>query len=179
MEGQEGSAPVTGVYARKSTGLVREGGAWSVLIYNINFVSIGMMTLFTVLLIPAFYPGGNMQLALLICLVVVLPTSMVFAMFSAAMPRSGGDYVYGQPRARALVGDDVELEPDRLVDPLRRRSIRLLRVLRSDAPVPQPGRPDREPGLIDFGDRLSTPTPERSSPARSSSWSRSRSSPSG
>lgn len=83
-----------GVYARRSTGLVREGGAWSVLIYNINFVSIGLMTLFAVLLIPAFYPGGNMQLAFLICLIVVLPTSMVFAMFSAAMPRSGGDYVY-------------------------------------------------------------------------------------
>lgn len=85
---------IGGVYARRSTGLVREGGAWSVLIYNINFVSIGLMTLFAVLLIPAFYPGGNMQLAFLICLIVVLPTSMVFAMFSAAMPRSGGDYVY-------------------------------------------------------------------------------------
>ena len=91
---QENSAQAGGVYARKSTGLVREGGAWSVLIYNINFVSIGLMTLFAVLLIPAFYPGGNMQLAFLICLIVVLPTSMVFAMFSAAMPRSGGDYVY-------------------------------------------------------------------------------------
>ncbi len=90
----ENSAQAGGVYARKSTGLVREGGAWSVLIYNINFVSIGLMTLFAVLLIPAFYPGGNMQLAFLICLIVVLPTSMVFAMFSAAMPRSGGDYVY-------------------------------------------------------------------------------------
>lgn len=91
---QENSPQAGGVYARKSTGLVREGGAWSVLIYNINFVSIGLMTLFAVLLIPAFYPGGNMQLAFLICLIVVLPTSMVFAMFSAAMPRSGGDYVY-------------------------------------------------------------------------------------
>lgn len=86
--------PASGVYARKSTGLVREGSAWSVLVYNINFVSIGLMTLFALLLIPAFYPGGNVQLAFLICLVVVLPTSMVFAMFSAAMPRSGGDYVY-------------------------------------------------------------------------------------
>src|SRR3989442_11549697 len=95
MAGQDSSAQVaSGVYARKSTGLVREGGAWSVLIYNINFVSIGLMTLFAVLLIPAFYPGGNMILAFLICLIVVLPTSMVFAMFSAAMPRSGGDYVY-------------------------------------------------------------------------------------
>ncbi len=95
MSEQDGSAQVTaGVYARKSTGLVREGGAWSVLIYNINFVSIGMMVLFAMLLIPAFYAGGNMQLSFLIGLVVVLPTSMVFAMFSAAMPRSGGDYVY-------------------------------------------------------------------------------------
>ena len=92
---ESGGAPsVSGVYARRSTGLVREGSAWSVLIYNINFVSIGLMTLFALLLIPAFYPGGNVQLAFLICLVVVLPTSMVFAMFSAAMPRSGGDYVY-------------------------------------------------------------------------------------
>jgi amino acid transporter len=82
------------VYARRSTGLVREGSPWSVLIYNINFVSIGLMTLFALALIPAFYPGGNVQLAFLICLIVVLPTSMVFAMFSAAMPRSGGDYVY-------------------------------------------------------------------------------------
>ncbi len=92
---ESGEMPAaTGVYARRSTGLVREGSAWSVLIYNINFVSIGLMTLFALLLIPAFYPGGNVQLAFLICLIVVLPTSMVFAMFSAAMPRSGGDYVY-------------------------------------------------------------------------------------
>ena len=90
----EGMQAASGVYARKSTGLVREGSAWSVLVYNINFVSIGLMTLFALSLIPAFYPGGNVQLAFLICLVVVLPTSMVFAMFSAAMPRSGGDYVY-------------------------------------------------------------------------------------
>jgi basic amino acid/polyamine antiporter, APA family len=89
-----GAPAASGIYARKSTGLVREGSAWSVLIYNINFVSIGLMTLFALALIPAFYPGGNVQLAFLICLVVVLPTSMVFAMFSAAMPRSGGDYVY-------------------------------------------------------------------------------------
>src|SRR5581483_5532364 len=42
----------------------------------------------------AFYPGSSIQLSFLIALIVVLPTSMVFAMFSAAMPRSGGDYVY-------------------------------------------------------------------------------------
>jgi APA family basic amino acid/polyamine antiporter len=90
----EKQGTATGIYARQATGLVREGGAWSVLIYNINFVSIGLMTLFAMLLIPAFYPGSSIQLSFLIALIVVLPTSMVFAMFSAAMPRSGGDYVY-------------------------------------------------------------------------------------
>ena len=95
MTMKEGSGQVaTGVYARKATGLVREGGAWSVLIYNINFVSIGLMTLFAMLLIPAFYAGSNIQTSFVISLVIVLPTSLVFAMFSAAMPRSGGDYVY-------------------------------------------------------------------------------------
>jgi len=55
---------------------------------------VGLMTLFALSLIPAFYPGANIQLTFVLALVIVLPTSMVFAMLSVAMPRSGGDYVY-------------------------------------------------------------------------------------
>ena len=83
-----------GLYVRQATGLVRAAGKWSVLVYNIMFVSIGLMTLFALSLIPAFYPGANIQLTFVLALVVVLPTSFVFAMLSVAMPRSGGDYVY-------------------------------------------------------------------------------------
>ena len=83
-----------GLYVRQATGLVRAAGKWSVLVYNIMFVSIGLMTLFALSLIPAFYPGANIQLTFVLALVIVLPTSMVFAMLSVAMPRSGGDYVY-------------------------------------------------------------------------------------
>ena len=84
----------SGLYARKLTGLVRAAGKWSVLVYNIMFVSIGLMTLFAISTIPAFYPGANLQLTFVLALIIVLPTSMVFAMLSVAMPRSGGDYVY-------------------------------------------------------------------------------------
>ena len=84
----------SGLYVRKATGLVRAAGRWSVLIYNIMFVSIGLMIVFAISLIPAFYPGSNIQLSFLLALIIVLPTSMVFAMLSVAMPRSGGDYVY-------------------------------------------------------------------------------------
>jgi APA family basic amino acid/polyamine antiporter len=83
-----------GLYVRQATGLVRAAGKWSVLVYNIMFVSIGLMTLFAISTIPAFYPGSNIQLSFVLALVIVLPTSMVFAMLSVAMPRSGGDYVY-------------------------------------------------------------------------------------
>ncbi len=84
----------SGLYVRKATGLVRAAGRWSVLIYNIMFVSIGLMTVFAISFIPAFYPGSNIQLSFVLALIIVLPTSLVFAMLSVAMPRSGGDYVY-------------------------------------------------------------------------------------
>jgi len=81
-------------FERKATGLVREAGTWSTLIYNINFVSIGLMMMFVIQLEPSFYPGGNMIGSYLLALLIVLPTSLAFAMLAAAMPRSGGDYVY-------------------------------------------------------------------------------------
>lgn len=82
------------IFARKATGLVREGSASSVLIYNINFVSIGLMLVFALIFIPAFYPGANVEGTFLASFIVVVPTSLTFALLAAAMPRSGGDYVY-------------------------------------------------------------------------------------
>jgi basic amino acid/polyamine antiporter, APA family len=83
-----------GIFARQATGLVREGNSGSVLIYNINFVSIGLMLVFALIMIPAFYPGANIEGTFLASFIVVLPTSLTFALLAAAMPRSGGDYVY-------------------------------------------------------------------------------------
>ncbi len=81
-------------FQRQATGLVREAGTWSTLIYNINFVSIGLMMMFVLQLEPSFYPGGDMLASYLLALLIVLPTSLVFSMLAAALPRSGGDYVY-------------------------------------------------------------------------------------
>lgn len=82
------------LFARKATGLVRQAGTFDVLVYNVNFISIGLMVLFLFLLVPAFYPGANLAVTTIVAFVMVLPTSMAFAMLAAAMPRSGGDYVY-------------------------------------------------------------------------------------
>jgi basic amino acid/polyamine antiporter, APA family len=85
---------VPGLFARQATGLVREGNSRSVLIYNINFVSIGLMLVFALIMIPAFYPGANVEGTFIAAFAVVIPTSLIYAMLAAAMPRSGGDYVY-------------------------------------------------------------------------------------
>ncbi len=82
------------LFTRQATGLVREAGVWSTLVYNINFISIGLMMMFVIQLEPSFYPGGSMIGSYLLALLLVLPTSLAFSMLAAAMPRSGGDYVY-------------------------------------------------------------------------------------
>lgn len=82
------------VFERKATGLVREAGTLDVLIYNINFVSLGLMAALVFLFSTAFYPGANLYLTAILTFLLVVPTSLVFAFFAASMPRSGADYVY-------------------------------------------------------------------------------------
>jgi basic amino acid/polyamine antiporter, APA family len=82
------------VFERKATGLVREAGTVDTLVYNINFVSLGLMAALVFLFSTAFYPGANLYLTAIFTFLLVLPTSLVFAFFAATMPRSGADYVY-------------------------------------------------------------------------------------
>jgi APA family basic amino acid/polyamine antiporter len=82
------------LFERRASGLVREAGTLDVLIYNINFVSLGLMASLVFLLSTAFYPGANLYLTAILTFLFVIPVSLVFAFFSAAMPRSGADYVF-------------------------------------------------------------------------------------
>jgi amino acid transporter len=90
------SPPVGGteVFARKATGLRREASARDVFIYNTNNQNVGIGVAFMVLLIPALYAGGSMVTATIFAGLLALPMACVYAYFAAAMPRSGGDYVY-------------------------------------------------------------------------------------
>lgn len=89
------SAPAAPIqFERQATGLVREAGWVDVLVYNINFISIGLMAVFMFTVTIPSYAGVNPYLNELIAFLIVIPVSFVFAMFGAALPRSGGDYVY-------------------------------------------------------------------------------------
>ncbi len=82
------------VFVRKASGLIRTAGTFDILAYNINFTSIGLLLLFLFLLGPAFYPGASLTWATVICVLAILPLSLVYGYLASAMPRSGGDYVY-------------------------------------------------------------------------------------
>ena len=82
------------VFARKATGLRREASARDVFIYNTNNQNIGIGVAFMVLLIPPLYTGASMVTATILAGLLALPMACVYAYFAAAMPRSGGDYVY-------------------------------------------------------------------------------------
>jgi amino acid transporter len=92
-------------FARKATGLVRQAGAKDVFIYNVNFINIAIGVAFMFLFMPnGSYPGVNIYLSTILCTLFVLPTSLVYAMFASAMPRSGGEYVYVSRATTPLFG---------------------------------------------------------------------------
>ncbi len=88
------SAAKPEVFVRKASGLVRTAGWWDVLAYNVNFTSIGLLLVFLLWLGPAFYPGINLALSTIICVLLILPLALTFGFLASSMPRSGGDYVY-------------------------------------------------------------------------------------
>src|SRR3954463_10073783 len=89
--GGEGS----GLFLRKATGLVREISGTDAFLINSVGMNVGLGALFMLLQAPAFFPAGNMVVAIVIgTLLMAFTISWVYSEFSAAMPRSGGDYVF-------------------------------------------------------------------------------------
>lgn len=84
-----------GVFLRKATGLVREVGLVDALLMNTIGMNVAIGAVFLFLQAPANFPHGSMLLAVVIGTVVMAFTLLwVYSEFAAAMPRSGGDYVF-------------------------------------------------------------------------------------
>jgi APA family basic amino acid/polyamine antiporter len=81
------------VFVREATGLVKQISLFSTFAYNVNSQTV------TVLVadygaILAFLPGADATWAFIISILFAIPFLIIYAMFTAAMPRSGGDYVF-------------------------------------------------------------------------------------
>jgi amino acid transporter len=93
------------LFVRNATGLVREVSKWDALIMNSLGMNVALGSVFLLLQAPGNFPGGSMLLSVVIGTVVMAFTLLwVYAEFSAAMPRSGGDYVFVSRALHPVVG---------------------------------------------------------------------------
>src|SRR5947209_18805715 len=83
------------MFLRNATGLRREVSVLDAFIMNTFGMNIAVGAVFLFLQAPAFFPQGNMLVAVIIgTLLMAFTLLWVYSEFAAAMPRSGGDYVF-------------------------------------------------------------------------------------
>ena len=97
------SSPSSGLYARQSSGLVRDISPLSNAILNISFVSIPL-AVFVATQAPYAFPGASPFWVTVICVGVCFLPVMLYSLFMAVMPRSGGDYVFVSRTLHPWVG---------------------------------------------------------------------------
>ncbi len=81
-------------FARTSSGLRREFRALDVFIFNILAYAIGVSLIITPPLLGGLYPQANLWIVLSLGLLLAICNGLTYGLFSAIMPRSGGDYVF-------------------------------------------------------------------------------------
>jgi amino acid transporter len=85
------------VFARKSSGLVRNISTFDTFYYNL--VQLGPQFAFFNLAFAFLYPGANMEIAGLIALIIALAEGVTYGLYASIYPRSGGEYI---PLSRSL-----------------------------------------------------------------------------
>jgi APA family basic amino acid/polyamine antiporter len=82
------------VFLRKASGLVREVSGKDVVFFNTGGINAGIGLAFIFLLGPAFYPGANHNIALILTWAFCVIQTLMYLFFTVTMPRSGGEYLY-------------------------------------------------------------------------------------
>lgn len=83
------------IFLRKASGLIRAAGTFDTFVFNIGLISVGLGVGTALYYGPAFYPGGDLAWASVICGVALAIISFGMITWSIVLPRSGGVYVFG------------------------------------------------------------------------------------
>lgn len=91
------------VFARKTSGLVKELGAFES--FSINLISLGPGPAFGLFLVVLlFVTGANLMQAILLAALAGIPIIITYAIMAIEMPRSGGEYVYASRLLHPYLG---------------------------------------------------------------------------
>ncbi|MBA3234855.1 MAG: APC family permease [Chloroflexi bacterium] len=81
------------LFSRESSGLVRVGSPWRMLLLNVANVGV-VYIMFTYWAHPAVFPQSNLLIAIPIAAALALPFNLLYGMFASIMPRTGSEYVF-------------------------------------------------------------------------------------
>jgi basic amino acid/polyamine antiporter, APA family len=88
-------APASGAaFVRQSSGLVKLGTPWRILVMAVTVNGIGLFMANFYLVGPATFPHMNLVLAVLFACSAQFLFNGAYALLAGAFPRSGGEYVY-------------------------------------------------------------------------------------
>jgi len=92
----------TEVFARKSSGLIRVMSPYSAFAYNV--LNIGVIFPWVYLLTLGLWPDANVPMGILITGLFTAFLAVVYSGLAAAMPRTGGDYVFQSRTLKPFIG---------------------------------------------------------------------------
>jgi APA family basic amino acid/polyamine antiporter len=82
------------LFARKSSGLIREFGVFDTFSFNVIGYALGLVLAITPFFAGALFPGANIFWILIVGTALALFNGLTYSLLAGAMPRSGGEYVY-------------------------------------------------------------------------------------
>jgi basic amino acid/polyamine antiporter, APA family len=83
-----------GLFLRRSSGLVREFGGTDVFVFNTIGYALGLVLALIPLLMAGAVPEANVLVVVALGTVLTVANALTYGYLAAAMPRSGGEYVY-------------------------------------------------------------------------------------
>jgi len=81
------------VYVRKASGLIRNISALDAMVFNLMVMAPTAVLVYGIWA-SEIWPGVHLPTTVLICIPLCVVVGLFYALYSAAMPRSGGDYVW-------------------------------------------------------------------------------------
>ena len=81
------------IFSRESSGLVRIGSPWRMLLLNVANVGV-VYIMFTYWSHPGVFPQSNLLVAIPVAAALALPFNLLYGMFASIMPRTGSEYVF-------------------------------------------------------------------------------------
>jgi APA family basic amino acid/polyamine antiporter len=99
------SQPDTGqkIFSREATGLTKQLSSWDAL--GVILSGIGLLFVFNAIgLTVGVYPGANPIVTPIFGFLLVLPLVAMYVLFTIALPRTGGDYVWVGRTFHPMVG---------------------------------------------------------------------------